>query len=721
MKTSVKKAHHAMVVWCIIVLCALLWRLVPGLKHLETLTIDWRYRHFNRATHCPPTVAIIDIDEQSLKLLAPFYGRWPWPRRIYKDLVEFLSLGEPKMILFDILFTEKMLHSSDDRQFAKLSQAAGNVSHAMNLLVDRAEDEAGVNPLPKSFERFSLTWNGEAPRRLGNYQFNDFIAPAQEYAIRTPYVHVVTFAEDNDGTFRRSPVLFQYQNVWLPSLALRGALSTLKEPKLKLQGQTLLVQGKGKELMIPMDDRGYLPLHFYKTDRDPPSIPMAAVIASALQLQKGEELDPSQLKVNPIEFKDKILIVGTSAVGLEDLKPTPLHPAYPGPKLQATAIANILSQDFLSIPPWGVSFLIFMILIGIQFVANRYISNPALRSVIVLGSLILFTLITCLLFQKFNLALPLACPWVLCSLGMIENLAFTTFVESYERKKLESTLSKYIAPSVVRALIAEGTDPRAEVGREVDVTVLFADIRNFTSLAETHSPQVVVARLNEYLNLMVDPIFESCGTLDKFIGDAVMAFWGAPLLNEAHALDAVRTAFLMQGAAKALRQTRQDVQFHIGIGLQSGPVVVGNIGGEKRLEYTVIGNNVNLASRIEGLTKVYCAPILIGENTFKKIQEVFLCRFIGTVQVKGKVEYTNIFEPLCEKSEVLTVRNLSLFLKAFEEALKAYQRGDFYAGLKMFERVDAGKPGGDTVSRVYAERCRDSLSTPPSKRKEVSK
>lgn len=715
-----------MIAWCILILCAVLWRFLPGLKHLETLTIDWRYRHFNRATHCPPTVAIIDIDEQSLKLLAPFYGRWPWPRRIYKDLVEFLSLGEPAMILFDILFTEKMLHSSDDRQFAELSRAAGNVSHAMNLLVDRAEDETGANPLPKSFERFSLTWNGKTPAKIGG-RFNDFVAPAREYAIRTPYVHVVTFAEDGDGIFRRSPVLFQYQNAWLPSLALRGALSAIEDPKLKFQGRTLLLEGKHgkgrgkrKELMIPLDDRGYLPLHFYKTDRDPPSIPMAAVIASALELQKGRELDPSQLKVNPLEFKDKILIVGTSAVGLEDLKPTPLHPAYPGPKLQATAIANILSQDFLRIPPGGVNFLIVMFLLGIQFAAHRYISSPQLRSALSLVSLILFTLVTCLLFQRFNLALPLACPWVLGFLGTIENLAFTTFVESRERKKLESTLSKYVAPSVVHALIAEGTDPRAEVGREVDVTVLFADIRNFTSLAETHPPQVVVARLNEYLNLMVDHIFESSGTLDKFIGDAVMAFWGAPLRDEAHALHAVRTAFLMQGTAGVLRQTRQDVQFHIGIGLQSGPVVVGNIGGEKRLEYTVMGNNVNLASRIEGLTKVYCAPILIGENTFQKISEVFLCRFIDTVQVKGKVEYTNIFEPMCEKSEILTVRNLALFLKAFEEALKAYQKGDFYAGLKMFEQVDAGKPGGDMVSRVYAERCRASLSAPPGKWKEVS-
>jgi adenylate cyclase len=287
---------------------------------------------------------------------------------------------------------------------------------------------------------------------------------------------------------------------------------------------------------------------------------------------------------------------------------------------------------------------------------------------------------------------------------------------------MQSTLSKYLSPEVTRTLIDLGQDPQAEVGRQEELTVLFTDIRDFTSISEAQDARTVVEYLNAYLGEMTGIVFDHLGTLDKFVGDAIMAFWGAPLKNDQHAEYAVRCALTMHKAVERRRAelgASSPFAFRTGVGVNTGPVVVGNIGSTKRLDYTVIGDNVNLASRIEGMTKQYKVPVLIGESTYRKIGNSFLCRTVDEeVQIKGKTQYIKLFQPLCEASDPEKQKYEEL-VKAFENAVRLFRSANLEAALKQFTVLAVGLQDG--LSMVFADRCKQRIASPQEKRSAYEK
>lgn len=687
---------------------------------LEQVTLDYRYVRFNPHPHTPDQVVEIDIDEQSMKLLGPSYGRWPWPRRIYKEMIEFLAMGEPAAILFDVLFTEGQQGTEDDKLLAETTASVGMVSHAMLLLADPAEEREGDLSLPEGFAaRYGLKWSQPPGPWFTHRKFRDYLLPASEYMKVIPKIHSVTTEPDRDGVFRHAPIFFQYGEAWIPSLPMLGILSTLKNPVLSAHPGGLSIESEGKILQVPLSQQGLLSLNFYPPDPEKglKTIPIAAIIGSALQLQKGEVQDPSQLKVNPFSFKGKVILVGASAAGAADLKPTPVHPSFPGVLLHATAITNVLNQDFLYRIP-----LVWRLLIGLLILTTTYYSVLILEHIVLKVSLPLALMgilngIALWLFQRNNVWVDMAMPTVVGLTAMFDGLAYISFVENAEKKKISSTLSKYLSPAVSAQLIGSGSDPRAEVGRFEELSVLFSDIRGFTTMSEMFKPEVLVQHLNEYLGRMTDVIFDNTGTLDKFIGDAVMAFWGAPLRDEEHALKSVKCGFAMQKALLGLKEnwktrTASGININIGVGINTGPVIVGNIGSEKRLDYTVIGDNVNLASRIEGLTKQYHSTFLIGPQTQISVEKSVICRPIDLVQVKGRAHHVRIWEPLCmvQDSDAVKMREL---VERFELGWNHYQKGNFADALKEFERTHQWRAGGDGPSEVYIERCKDLIAEPP--------
>jgi adenylate cyclase len=271
---------------------------------------------------------------------------------------------------------------------------------------------------------------------------------------------------------------------------------------------------------------------------------------------------------------------------------------------------------------------------------------------------------------------------------------------------------------VIQEIIASGEDPRAEIGQHREVTTMFADLKGFTGLSESAPPELVVARLNEYLGRMIDVIFNHQGTLDKFIGDAIMSFWGAPLADPLQGLRSVRCAMAMHQGVEILgqewrQQGKHELTFSTRIGINTGKVIVGNIGSEKHLSYTVIGDQVNLASRLEGLTRYYGVTTLVGERTAELIRGEICCRLIERrVIVKGKAEHVKVFEPLCELSapDAAVLRELA---GRFEEALELYREGKFEWARRLFHELATGRPGGDVPSRLYVERCEQLIAKPP--------
>ncbi len=275
-----------------------------------------------------------------------------------------------------------------------------------------------------------------------------------------------------------------------------------------------------------------------------------------------------------------------------------------------------------------------------------------------------------------------------------------------------STLSKFLPPEVAQDLLKNGIDPTAEVGRRKELSILFSDIRGFTSVSEVMKAEDLVGILNTYLGKMTDIVFHNKGTLDKFIGDAVMAFWGAPSENPQHALAAVRSAFQMSQALKQLNLAFAEKKispFAIGIGIHTGEVIVGNIGSEKRLDYTVIGDNVNLASRLEGLTKLYALEIVIGPRTYDQVKDQILCREVDHVVAKGKTEALRIYEPICEIS-VASEQDIR-FCEMFNLARKSYTWGQFALAEQQFLQVLKFRE--DALCRVFLSRIQELQESPP--------
>lgn len=698
---------------------ALLLEAFGVLPRLEQSMLDLRYAHFNRDRRASHQVVVIDIDEQSMKLLGPHYGRWPWPRKVYKDLLEFFSIGEPAGIFFDLLFTEPSLNTADDQVLSESSAQTGLASHAMQLLQDRSTEGVGLPELPSEvIHKYSLSWISSPPERgFSKQNYKDFSAPVDFYLKNGPLVHVVTVHQENDGVYRRVPLVFQYGTNWLPSLSLNAVLSTLHGRKeLDWRGSNLILGEK----QIPLESDGQFRIHFYQVDRGPEVISFSAVMFAAAQLQKGELQDPSQLKVNPLDFKDKVILIGGSAAGLEDLKITPVSPAFPGVLLHASTISNILENDYLHstslVFQIGFTVLTLVFVYGFSLLTE----NNLLRFLFPLFWLISTGCVGLYLFKFHSIWFELARPIGIGAMAWVDSLTYLFFIENREKKKMKESLSKYVPPALADEIIQSGEDPRAEVGRVQDLTVLFSDIRGFTALSEKLEPKILVELLNEYLSTMTDVIFEFRGTLDKFMGDAVMAFWGAPIADPNHAILAVRCALRMRSALNRLNHEwsrRELYPIEIGIGINSGPVIVGNIGSEKRLDYTVIGDNVNLASRLEGLTKQYKVGILISEKTKNLVKNSVVCRQVDFVRVKGKVQCVKIYEVLGEVEDLNVAEQLE-FVERFEDALNDYQKGMFSIALEKFEKMLIHlslQDRSDLLIQVYVERCQALVNNPPLK------
>src|SRR5690606_11523955 len=272
---------------------------------------------------------------------------------------------------------------------------------------------------------------------------------------------------------------------------------------------------------------------------------------------------------------------------LNDLKASPIHAVYPGAMVQATAVSNLIEKHFLRIPSKAMNFLAVLLLMAVTHVAFYVGSGPLFASLFPVFFLGAYAITGVLLFQKYLVVLPMVVPLALGVGVLFEGLVHTLWIENRERRKMTATLNKFVAPAVVKQLIENGMDPRAEVGREAQMTILFSDIRNFTTISEGLMPAEIVEALNLYLGRMTDCVFEHSGTLDKFIGEAVMAFWGAPLPDEKQAERAIRCALVMQRMLKEKDLPwLRTAEFRTGIGINTGTAIVGNIGSEKRLDYT---------------------------------------------------------------------------------------------------------------------------------------
>lgn len=550
----------------------------------------------------PADIVLIDIDQASLDdpQMLDLVGNWPWPRAIHGELLEFIAPGRPAAIAFDLIFSEPDIFRPGSD--AVLTRAIGT-TNALLPLVLAADGEA--TPLRQLPAIMAIRAGPQADPQAGL----PLIAPK---AIDPAFwrTGLINFLADDDRVGRRYWIDYPYKGWILPSLPRRIA---------EQAGWT-----------IPARDA--ITLHWY---------------GQPFRKYSYRELFLAAQSRNPQrpDLAGKVIIIGAAAPGLHDLRPTPLGATTPGLEILATAVANLRNDDWLR--PVAAHWNLLLGLIGMSAVALAFTRRPnPLAIAASLGAVSLgISLIAFLLLEHNVQWTPfsaLLATWLTFALA-----ATASYLrERRQRDQAVQMFSRFLDPHVVRSLTDEGQLARAEASASREITVLFSDIRGFTTMSESRTPEEVVTLLNRYFDLQVAAVFEQGGTLDKFIGDAIMAFWNAPLDVPDHAVKAVRAALAMSRALESFRLELGEFgeHFDIGIGIHTGPAVVGFLGASQRLDYTAIGDTVNLSSRIEGQTKGV-ARILVSEATRDACGNVFEFIDHGEVTVKGRHRPVRLFEP----------------------------------------------------------------------------
>lgn len=593
--------------WLFLLLALLETLWLHRLQPLENQFSDWMMRQQAQDLQPDPEIVLVNIDDASLARLQDVAGSWPWPRAVHGELVQGLSKQQPKAIVFDINFEQPDVYRPESDQL--FNQALEGTRNVYFPLVRRpAVQDASGPPVQQIASLAGLIPTAEADP-------NAHIALSGPLAIEPRFwrTGTINFTEDKDGVGRRYALYTPAYGWLIPSLPARVAADLgYAVPK----QADMLLAWRGKKNAFP-------------------------IISYADLYQDFSREKPLRA---PDEFTGKIVIVGSDATGLHDLRMTPIDSVYPGQEILAMALDNLKNQRMLQAAPAWLAPLATLLLLLLLFLAFARSLN-ALKIGILLLLLTLLALgasyyaLTHLLL--LSLFVPLLFAWA---------YYFACALQGYlrERKTREQTMkefSRFVNPHVVRELVASGGS-LSRSGESRHISVLFSDIRGFTSLSESRTPQQVVELLNRYFTLQVEVVFRHGGSLDKFIGDCIMAFWGAPLDDKRHAQRAVAAALEMGEVLQRFKQElgEEGADFDVGIGIHSGAAVVGLIGSEQRREYTAIGDTVNLASRIEGLTKGL-SRILVSHETRMLCGEEFEFTAFGEHRVKGREQGVQLFAP----------------------------------------------------------------------------
>jgi len=576
---------------------------------LDNRLSDFVVRHVAQQLSPDTDIVIVDIDEASLAAMQDTAGSWPWPRAVHGELLQGIARQQPRAIVFDILFSEPDRYRPEsDRFFNEVLHDLHNVYFPMLQLEGK---QTGGVPLSEIARVIDLPHAANA-----DPDARAILLPPQAVATESWRVGLVNFTEDADGIARRYELHRDVSGWQLESLPARVM----------------------RDLGYPIPQQPDINLHWRGDSH-------AFKHISYVELYADQSRQKQQRDAH--ELTGKIVIIGTTATGLHDIRATPISSLYPGVAILATALDNLKNQRYLRAAPAYFAPLTAVLLIVMQLplFLQRRVDVFKIGGALLLLSLLLLGAQYFAMTQLYSVALltPLLFGW-----GFYFAAALSEYLR--EKKSREQTVrifNRFLDPRVVSSLVAHGETPQSLSGQAREITVLFSDIRGFTTLSEKRSPEQIVSLLNHYFSLQVEIIFRHGGTLDKFIGDAIMAFWGAPQDDPQHAAHAVAAALEMEQCLLRFKDElgEDGKDFDVGIGIHTGKAVVGFIGSDARMDYTAIGDTVNLSSRIEGLTKGV-ARILVSSDTVAHCQNAFDFSPTGSYKVKGRLQEVELFIPI---------------------------------------------------------------------------
>ena len=636
-------------------------------------------------------VAVILLDQKSLDWAEDTMGlSWPWPREIYGALTAFLEQGGAKAAGFDVIFSENSFYGpEDDESFAyalkSFSRAVGTV-----FLSDQNGETTWPSDIPEpAFSDLQIS-GADLLKEVSHAQF-----PIHVLAEAFDSLANVQISADRDGIFRRVPPAMIFDGKTVPSMAL-----------------ALLGSGGGSFNRSAVADRnGNYLLRFRGPSGTHPTYNAAEVIRSEIQILSGEEP-----QLDPGVFKDKYVLFGFSAPGLMDLRPSPMNEIYAGVEIHATMLDNFLSGDFrIPVPGssslWNLLAAAMVVFFSFAAVFGVTKTGSAAKSIFVYAAAIILPPLTAGLFWTGNLAMPVLPVFGASALSLIGGGIINYATEGRQKRFIKNAFSQYLSPAVINQLLQDPSRLRLG-GERRDLTIFFSDLQGFTTISEGLDPEALTLLLNTYLTEMAKVIKEEGGTIDKYEGDAIIAFWNAPIDQADHAARGVRALLKCQKVLEDMRPELEKMSngkpVLMRIGMNSGPAVVGNMGSVDRFDYTMLGDSVNLAARLEGVNKQFGTYSMISKATLDSARlsgmEVF-ARELARVEVVGKSEPVTVYEPMFreqheEKKKIFERFNIALYL---------FYEGKFKEAAEIFAELASEDP----ASEKYLAKIKSMNYTPP--------
>jgi adenylate cyclase len=667
-------------------------------------------------------VVIADIDEASLQEI----GQWPWPRTVVADLVTRLRGLGAVAIGFDVVFAEPdrtspaiaagSFRGIDTETRDKLSHLPSNdevlaeaIRNAGGVVVGQSASAVPLAKVPADLPQTGVAILGPDPSRFLDH-YPSLLRNVPEIERAAAGRGVFTTVEEHDGIVRRAPVIMETEGTIVPALTLEMLRVVTKSDSILIRADQGGVQSVNlPRFRLPTDYKGQLLVHFNHHD--------IGRYVSAKDVLSGE--------VPADRIRGRLVLIGTSAIGLLDTRTTPLDAILPGVEVHAQILESVLSGALLSEPNWTVAAeLAVAIIFGLAIIIAAPMVSPSI--VVALGAVLIagFVGLSWYFFVAHSLLIDFTYPLMSSWLIFLVLTFVNYFREQRQRQQIRSAFGFYLSPPLVEQL-AKSPEKLVLGGEERRMTILFSDVRGFTTISEHYKddPQGLTHLMNRFLTPLTNAIIDRKGTIDKYIGDAIMAFWNAPLDDEEHEANACDAALEMLARAETLnvelkREAAANggvyMPLRIGIGLNSGPCVVGNMGSDFRFNYSVLGDTVNLASRLESRTKDYRLSMVIGARTAERAKRKFATMEIDLIQVKGKkqpeVVYTVIGraeiddDPSCRELRDLNARMLAL-----------YRKQQWYEALDLIDRCRkiANGFGVDGLYDMYVERIDAYRAAPP--------
>jgi len=680
-----------------VVLASLLWGF-GLLDTWEAKSWDWRVALMAKPGQATDDIRLILLDQNSLDWGNEVNGMtWPWPREMYAAILNYCHRSGAKAVAFDVLFTDPSKYGvEDDAAFAQAVSDFGHVTLATFLSNTSGIHSRWPSTVPQpGIQIVNLEkWQDSLAGKMGTYTRSSL--PVEELAQNATVLSNVSLHPDTDGIFRKIDLFRIFDGKALPSLGLGLYLAANPETTLTFSPNNLAV-GNQK---IPVDSSGFTILRYRGPSGTHKNYSAAAVLQSEIQILNGEQPNIQ----DPNAFKNKYVFFGFSAPGLYDLRPSPLSGVFPGVEIYATFLDNYLSGDFMrQSPNWLTITILLFLSIGCAVVVT-YLKGAISSVTAIAGLISLPVLLSLGAYQKgFWLPLVIQEAAVMLTIGFVLILNFAT--EGRQKRFIKNAFRHFLSPEVIDQLIEH--PERLKLGGERRIlSIFFSDLQGFTSISENLDPETLVDLLNDYLTAMTDIIHEEGGTIDKYEGDAIIAFWNAPLDVPDHAVKAVRAALRCQAKLADMRpnyKERVGAELHMRIGINTGTAVVGNLGSHKRFDYTVMGDAVNLAARLEGANKQFGMFTMISQATKDLVGSQFFLREIARLAVVGRKEAVTVYEPATFED----YEGRKNIFDTFEQGLRSFYEGDIVRGLAVFDEIKAY----DSAAAAYAEKCRKLLTT----------